>query len=437
MRIGGRFTSSMLPSTRKKVKTVNAGFNATAQKAVDTLATVVAERTAQSLPVDGWPVIVHRFRNGGSVCTCKTKPETSNPFDTDLTISAEGAGSSSGDGFTTPNLTTFVTLRGDGVVSNPKIDRSTLQTNAVNTNTTAMLFDDTVDSFPEMPLDLGESLAAFSTLDHKACGVCGGTGFTDSYQWASGARLLLLPATATIGALTSVNMDTRPHSIDVQGGGVVYWTVALPAYFEGLEIWRARDNTELAPEVALAVDLTGSGNGPWTPLSITCFDALKGVGGQVIVRATANADSSETVMFTHVELYLRTNKLPYCQFPQLDRDLNGSTLESLLNVNFEIDPKVGALSRKSLIEVIGQSRMWYVTQTSNKQTAKGFTFNITGSVQGVQPNMPMYSLSFYPRWAGKNPQSFTGIDPAATKGFPFRDNLPYDEDEFANGSRQS
>jgi hypothetical protein len=438
MRIAGRFTNSMSPSTRKRVKTVNSGFNKTAQRAVDTLATVAAEKTAQALPVDGWPVIVHRYRCGGDVCTCKTKTvDAPNPFSTDLeiddTLNQEVGGF---DAFTQPSLRTVVQLRGDGVASNPKIDRNTLQSNPVNTNTNDMLFDDTVDSFPEMPTDLASSLAAYSTLDHKPCGLCGGTGFTDSYQWVSGQRILLTPAMARRDANSIINTDTRPHSLDITGPNSVYWTVEIPAYFEALELWRARDNIDLATEVALTLDATGTGDGPWTPFSVTCLDALKGKGGKIVVRATAKANNDETVMFTHVELFLRTNALPYCQFPQLDRDINGSTLEALLNVNFEIDPKVGALPRKTLIECVGMARLWYVTQTSNKQTAKGFVFNITGQCQVVQPDMPFYSVAFYPRWAPKNHTAHNGINPVATKGFPHTNILPYDEDEYANGNKQ-
>jgi hypothetical protein len=440
MRLSGRFTSPVMLRNKGRRVPNNTGFGTIAQKAVDTLSTVMAQRSNNSMALDGWPVYIHRWRNGGIVCTCKTKaPSAEDPYDTNLRVTEDLNSELPGHPpFTAPAMKMRVQLRGDGVEDNPKINRSDMQSMNVNKNTLDTLFDTDVDNFPEEPLDIATSLASYATMDDKPCGICAGTGFIDTYQWVSGLRFILIPETAEFDQNTTVNTDTRPHSFDVEGANSVYWTIQVPAYFVGLEIWRVRDNIDLAPELRLTVDLTGTGDGPWNPLTVNAFDSLMGVGGAVIVRAQAtNAAIDDISMFTHVEIYLKTSELPFCQFPQLDRDINGSTLEALLNVSYELEPRIGGIPRQSIIESPGHARLWFVTQASNKQTAKGFVFNVSGTVQVVQPNMPMYSLSFFPRWQGKNLTSFTAVETKATAGFPHTKIRPTDEDSYANGSRQS
>lgn len=439
MRLSGRFTSpTMLENKARRVKPNNAGFNKIAQKAVDTMSTVMAERSNNSIPVDGWPVYVHRWRNGGTVCTCKSKnKEESDPLAVDLHIQdGLNAELQSFDNLAAPAMKMRVQLRGDGVGDNPRINRNDLQSSPVNTNTLDVLFDTSVDDFPEEPLNISTSLASFATMDDKPCGICAGTGFIDTYQWISGARFVLIPSNATFDANTAINTSTRPHSFDITGCNSIYWTVQIPAYFLNLEVWRTRDNMDLVPEIQLTIDITGTGNGPWLPITVNVLDSLQGIGGKVTIQARAIKSTSEDItMFTHVEIYLKTTELPFCQFPQLDRDINGSTLEALLNVNFELEPRVGAIPRQSVIENPGQARLWFVTQTTSKQTAKGFVFNVSGQTQIVQPNFPMYALAMYPRWSGKNLQNFTGIETKSTAGFPYTKSPATDEDQYANGSR--
>lgn len=461
MRLSGRFTNGPANSPTEKqgrmIEPSNEDFNAIAQKAVDTLATVTARKTTNALKVDGWPVIVHRYRQGGHVCTCKLADaagkDGKNPrepvdlYDTDLNITDRETDISP-DGRSKPSLSMRFNLRGNesGTIGN-RTQQSNNDQSAVNVRkilhsdmplkdppvvTTDVDFDRSIENFPLENLDTFTAIALFNSMDDKPCGVCAGTGFVDSYQWVSGQKFTLLPANVIFSNPENgeVNTATRPHSIDLFGEGACTWALKIPAYFEQLDVWRVRDNIERASDITLSVDITGTGVGPWLPLSHTVFDPLKTTGGKVIVKATPrNASSDDITMFTHIDLFLRTNELPYCQFPQLDRDINGSTLEALLNVNFEIDPAVGLLTRQSVIEAVGMSRLWFITSITEKRTAKGYIFNITGNVQVVQSNFGLMALSFYHRWSGKNPNTYQGIALQSTAGFPNRDVKPFDEDK--------
>ena len=409
MKLTDRFRSHLLLSRRGQPKPTNRNFNVIAQKAIDTFASVTAEKSSNAVKVDGWPAYVHLYRFGSEVCTCKRQDQfMAEPVEDFV---ADNAGSPRVvDRPNSGPVTSFV-LRGDfAETAGGAVLRPDLQTQDVNP-ANEMLFDTDVDVFDAESVDIATTLAGYSTLDDKPCGVCGATGFIDTYMWASGARLLLLPNAAIDLSDAEVNTGTRPHSLDVTTGGEVIWEVEIPAYFEAVELWRVKDNTEKVKEVRLFTQLPG---GVWTALDYDVFDYLKGTGGKVKFKAQAQSDcADDIIMFTHAEIYIRTVPLPYCQFPQLDRDVTGATLESLLNTSFEIDPRIGPISRRTIIEIPRMGRMWFVTSLSGKQTANGFVFNVSGQAQVVQPNMPVYALAMQARWQGLNLRGHSNVQISA------------------------
>lgn len=417
-------------------KAVNSGFAGTAQKAIDTLAVAAADKSRNAIAVDSFEVNLYRYGPGSIKCTCKERssplenPAEEDPHETGLHIHDELSPE-----YQTPSgLTTkaVVNLRPDGLDDEHMLYKDDLPSrNQPPLQQPGVTFDNELSDKPEQNLDDLPFISLFPSMDEKACGLCGGSGFIDTYRWASGMRLLLLPRHADLGSHATINTSTRPYSIDIRGPNYVRWTVRIPAYFEQLDVWRVRDNVENEGQVRLTVDLTGTGNGPWQKLSTSIFDTLKGTGGKVMIQATAwQADNDDITMFTHGELFLLLTRRPRAQFPQLDRDLSASSVESLINTQFEIDPAVGAMSRQTLIEAIGQSRMWFVTQITNKQTTRGFVFNIGGQVQVVQPAMALYALSMFPRFVQTNPQSWRGDIWQAPKGLPDGErDFPYTEND--------
>jgi hypothetical protein len=427
-----------------RIKAVNEHFGHIAQAAIDTLATAAVNKSRNAIAVDSFPCNIHRYQMGSIPCTCKGRiaqlPDEFIYPAHDTQMRTEDGGTPE---YLSPNsvkLKAKIYSRPDGVSDQHKLFKGDLPLNQdLNNSTIETNMDTQVGDMPELDFDNLPILGTFPALDEKQCGICAGTGFIDSYIWTSGHRYILRPEHANLGAYAEINTNTRPHTIDIRGNNSVTWTIKIPAYFEYLDVWRVRDNVEIAPELALTVDITGTGDGPWLPLSVGVFEPLKGTGGDVIIMASAfdATDNNTMTMFSHVDLYLRTTQLPGCQFPQLDRDINGSTLEALINTNMEVDPIIGTLSRRTIIENIGQARLWFVTQASNKQTARGFIFNISGQVQIVQPTMSVYALAMFPRWASHNPTSWRGgLQLQAPAGLPYRKQLAYDEDQYAEGGRK-
>jgi hypothetical protein len=433
---------ALLPlQTGHRIKAVNEHFAHVAQQAVDTLATAAVNKSRNALLVDSFPCNIYRFQLGAIPCTCKGRVA---PVPDDLIHSPHDLNQRVEDGVTpeylSPNsFKAKATFRGrpNGASNERRLFKADMPNNQdLNNNNVNNNFDTEVGDSPEVDLESLPILGTFPSLDEKPCGICAGTGFVDSYPWISGHRYVLRPHQADLGQFAQINTNTRPNSIDIDGDNFVTWTITIPAYFEFLDAWRVRDNLEPAPEIALLADITGTGNGPWLPLCVNIFDPLRGTGGNVIIKAqTIGANANDVTMFTHVDLYLRTTELPRCAFPQLDRDISGDTLEALINTSLEVDPAIGTLTRQTIIENIGQARLWFVTQATNSQTANGYIFHIAGQVQLVQPAMAVYALAMFPRWASRNPTSWRGgLELVGTKGLANR-RYPYDEDQYRSGSR--
>jgi hypothetical protein len=304
MRMTDRFPSSVaLQQKYGRPRPTNRDFNTTAQRAVDTLATAAAEKTSNAVKVDGWPAYVHMYRFGSKVCTCKANPYVETPAgtapDTSTIVRDGGTGIA---GTTAPRPRTTFVLRGEfPETSLNDARRSDLQTFGPD-NSEDVAFDGNVDEFRPEDIDVNNVLSTYSTLDDKPCGICGASGFIDTYQWMSGHKILLLPDDASI-ANGEINTNTRPHSIDLYKGGYAEWASEIPAYFTEVDVWRVRDNMAVPKEVKLKVDLTGTGNGPWSALSPNVFDGLKGTGGKVVFRAEAvNINDDEVAMFSHAEV---------------------------------------------------------------------------------------------------------------------------------------
>lgn len=422
-------------------KAINSGFAQTAQKAIDTLATAAADKSRNAIMVDGFEVNLFRYHTGSIVCTCKDRVSylpgpsaSSDPHQTGLQVVDTG-----NPEYQSPvgiKSHAVSKVRPDGISDEHNLYKDDLPIQRRDKNPLDTVFDINVSDSPEVNFDDLPMYGAFPSIDTKMCGICGGTGYVDSYKWASGKRYTLLPADADLGAFAEINTTTRPHSVDIRGTNSVTWLVNIPAYFECLDVWRVRDLIAPETNVRLTIDITGTGNGPWLAMSTSVLNPLQGTGGPVIIKATAvGASDDDVTMFTHVDLYLRTSCRPRAQFPQLERDLSPSSLESMINTQFEIDPAVGMLTRQTLIECIGQARLWFVTQISNKQTARGYIFNVTGQVQVIQPAMSLYGMALYPRFAQVNPTSWRGGLLVEPMHGLVDDAWPYDENETDSGNR--
>lgn len=394
----------------------NRGMAATAQAAIDIAATVAARRSAEAIKVDGYPVYVHKYGSGSVRCSCQGAKSAQ------INEPRTGVLSDSGriDDVLNPSMT--VHLRGRAN-ANSQIDEAEFF-DLPEMDKRPETFNDT--SFDQNDPGNGEPIDdildnLFPTLDGKRCGICGGTGYEDSYKWISGIKYNLTVRNVHDYRNNLLNAETRPYSFELGGGSYILWRLDVPAYFIGIDRWKTMDNMDLDNSLLVEVDL-GLGAG-FAPINNNSFDLLKGQGGSVTIRVTPkNSNPEQVTAFTHIVIWLQTVELPYAQFPQLDRDINPSTVESLINTQFEIEPHVGALTRKTTLESPAQGRMWYVSSITNKQTSKNYVFNIQGSVTVIQPTSSLYGLAAFPSFTQKIPHNYRGIE----RG-PDKTGLPYDK----------
>lgn len=406
----------------------NRGMSRIAQAAIDTLATVAVRKSVEAIRTDAWPVYCHVSQNGSDLCSChKDKgglSAESVDANDDLSLIVEDTLSPE-DSINGQSFKTSVRLRGFGVQDN-LLESNTSNKPAkpkIEDLTSPGLVDTSIDgNYPPQPdSDFSDILSIFPSLGQKQCGICGGAGYVDAWRWVSGQKLFLLPEYADYFGGVAIDKSTRPWTAafsDDRPDTYLQWTVDIPAYFIQFEAVKIKDNVTLCTEFIFEARDPAILNDN-DPLAWARFDNVfiqpyvnTGIRDlKVRIRMKSRKLQSGTyASLTHGEVWIKTNELPYCQFPQIDRDIQGGTLEALISTQFEIDPGVGRLSRGSLIENPNQGRMWLVSQVTNKETSKRYVFNVAGVVTVLSSTDAPYGLAMVPRFSGKSPRHWRGVE---------------------------
>lgn len=432
-------STAMLPQSR--------GMSNIAQRKIDQLAVMAARRTAEAVRVDGWPVHVW-VRNSQATIQCSCRAGSTIEPQTNLDISPEAGEVGPVEGADRPSVFMDREPGALGISWNGRgVDAGGFSSNVLGDTTPEFFAPGSkivsgdgrtptqivpTTEFTELDGELvanqtaGAGLAddnwdeAFASLfpfinDATPCLICGGTGKVNSLRYVSGIRFLLRASDPYMEpklSLAEVDRTKKPHVFRfIKKTGTVEWTWTIPPYFESIAAVRIRSNEDTLP-----LDLQVYSGGSWVTFASSYVDALKGTGGALRLRVIG----SEIEEFTHVELLLRTVQAPYAQFPQLQRDTGGDTVEALVQSDFEIDPEVGFLTRGTLIEVPDMGRVFLVTTVTNKITSKKFLFGVTGNVRVVQPTEALAKFGLVLSWQGADNLPYRGSEPSirARAGIP-------------------
>lgn len=458
MKISGSYRTRNPVNGTKQILGQNRGMSTIAQSAIDNIASIAARKSVEAIATDSWPVYVHRLRPGTFTCSCRKEADeeyndTYSLDDPDSLLNLKETDYSSADEGFEGNFKTSIQLRGAGVKdSHLKRDDTLRPADPTFADLTQEgLRDSTLDgNYPVEPnTDFSDLISMFPSLGSQ-CGVCGGNGMRDAYEWVSGTKILLVPDNmSSSSGNVIVDRSTKPWSVQIDAADATSygeWTITIPAYHLGLDIVRVKDNLGLSPEFTIEarnpVQGNENANDAWVALTKAFLQPYLSVGlANLRVRVRLNKAISQSsdsyATFTHVEIWLLANELPRCQFPQIDRDIMGGTAEALIVTEFEIDPGVGRLPRGSLIENPAMGRMFIVTGVISKETSKRYVFNITGRLTLVSVTDGPYGLAARPSFSGQPNVNWRGAERSRfDKGLPYSrktrlvDNLPTTNDKI-------
>lgn len=458
MRISGGIKSRRPLLGQRSHLPMNRGLSQIAQEALDSFATQAARKSVEAIAVDSWPVYVHRIGPGTQICSCRKEDDREyfegkglNTLDKNRGI--EESFATPEDGILGRNsYKTTVRLRGHGnhdstlKTTNGRSDYTPTFDDLTQTETITQA--DVDGNYPAQPNDDFSDLVSMFPSLASQCAICGGIGMRDEYEWVSGTKILCVAETMEADGNVTIDRSTKPWSIVMPSDNIqnfAQWIIDIPAYHMGLEIIRVRDNMKLSTEFIVEarnpLQSDEDAGDAWvrfnqaflTPYLTT---GIRGLRVRVRLKPSRVAENADAV-FTHLEIWIRANELPRCQFPQIDRDNQGGSGDSLIMTEFEIDPGVGKLGRGSLIENPAMGRMFIVTGIVPKETSKRYVFNVTGRLTLVSPSDGPYGLAAKPRFSGQDSKHWRGAERSTlSRGLPYSqatylsDDLPITNDEI-------
>lgn len=376
----------------------NRGMAKFAQDEIDRNVVTTARKVAEAIQVDGHPVRVY-VRNWQASIPCSCRDDSGS-------VETPEA----------PSYGTFETLNesDDDTVNavRPNVFQDAEDTFSALFKTGGMRADSTVSGNPDIPdTSFDASLEADDATFHEeggiesedlssifqalfpflisgsSCQICGGTGRVDGFRCV-GVERHVFHANSGDFMMNRSEIDRRAKPARFQfndRNSYVYWDLEHTPYFSGVLAARVRDNDKELP-MCLQVNV-GNEWVDYTPDLIargTTGQTLRVFPGDDI----ADFTNGDMPGFTHVDVYLQTAGPFFVQLPQFDRE-SANNIESLITVEFELDPRVGEITKGSLLEIPGIARTLLVTRATNHKSSKGYVYRITGQGIVTQPSDPM------------------------------------------------
>lgn len=400
-RIGGKFdrTTAIGPA--------NTGLNLIAQTRLDNTIARANAKQQNSLSVDAILFYVWRRNWGGLPCTCVGHKRSSNSVDTLPSFSDD----------VNANRRQFQPAE-NTMYSPESGELTSFQIETNNFDSVAL----DIQEDPEKALDFAESLddaendlGADALLEHLSqpvdeeklarlvagissgavyggdktkCGICYATGYREGYTLYNGQRFILDFSGVQPFQLNNadINYESRPYLATLSSGNSsIVWTVDLPPYFNQWVDFRVSNNLKDARGVIFEIYL----NGTWTEITLAILESLKGtdnVNTQVRVRRNPDLPLDADVVLTHAELTCMYGVPLIGQMPQLPITLTYETLQPIISTTIEMSPKVGNLSRESIIQDSKTDLLWKVNEVTGNQTSinqvYGYNLSVRRLMQG-------------------------------------------------------
>lgn len=365
------------------------GDGAVAQRQVAQAAVKAAEKARNAVLVDGWRCRVWARNPRGSIkCPCSSEAARP-PVDSTLDPSAD---------FVIPRYEGDDERWADSGSADPEHESSS--SSPVDASYPAKSVNEEQVEYLERLL-LGEG---------SRCAICFGTGFIDGYRLWGGERLVMCSAVDSPGVTlvdgTAV-VDFDADTPTMLGPGVVTWELELLGTLPLVDVARLRDGLGEGTGT-LEARIAGTSD-EFVPLQELLGPEFGGSGGHAALVALPTtlevrltlADGDRA---SHVEVVVRAGELPAVQLPQVNQAGNREIVAAFITEDFELDPRVGAIERQSVIEVPPQgsaaAQLYVVTDVTVKRVAGGSIFGVVGQVRNVQPVEVLVALSVEGDYSG-------------------------------------
>jgi hypothetical protein len=365
---------------------VNSGYSNVVQNEIDNLVASQAHRSSEAVQVDGHVCYVWAYQKGSKKCICKTSklPKVDDFAVSDTTNINTIHVTNSQDSKIHPTIRLKDMFDGQQTELQDKyLDMKPVITSEDDdVMESEMILDDELDGNTYENLEDEVYAWLTGTSGKNPCGICGGSGYLDSYVIRGSERIILDINSASFSGEI---LDSVPPSVSLKSGDIIAWKLEIPYYWVSYR-YRVRNNyIDSLPNVEIKreSDLT------WVELIFVDLNDYRGE----TVDVRLYSDYPFTV--SHCEFLFNTVEPFRVQLPQFDRDLGDeNTIEALINTSFELDPTVGKIPRKTLIDIPNLCRMFKTTTVNNKETSKLALWNISGSCRVIQIAEPEFLLTW-------------------------------------------
>lgn len=345
------------------------------------------EKQAEALKVDGVLTEVWIKQNGGRVCSCMspeihtskvigdTNPEhvKTNPFDFNIK---------------SPNsIDTRVQYLDSDVVEENILtyDKNTDWVNEFDLN-------------PDNPNDLLDNdNNVFKTDDvsllfggtRSACGICFGTGFTDSYQLINGKRIVLDTTHEHVIKGGHIDVEVKPYVFVLASdvNSFVQFEVEVPLYFKTIHSFKLCNNC-----VPIYGYITVSDDDKnYKPLSLDILKSYKGRTSKIYIRVMG--DFKHELHFTHLELNYELADFPLIDYPPFARQENFQYFEALQTTNFEVNGNVPYIDRECVFGEMKTGYLWRAVSATQHMDHRRQLFKTEVEARLIQRSEALYMLN--------------------------------------------
>lgn len=238
------------------------------------------------------------------------------------------------------------------------------------------------DAFLAAPIDSD----IMSGMEKSQCGICLGTGKTNSWNLFGGKREIFDSYNVRNLHGFSVVDDARPvgFSSSFSLSNYAEWHYTLPTYFNKVLNFAVRNNTKSVRYLKIFYKIDGT-DLEFQRLTEEFLDSRKGIPTKLILRVQPIKEAIDgELTFTHMEINWELNKPLKIQMTPLSVASNSQIAAVVTTSSFTFPPSFNNIDKDDVFLDTKYGYMWKVTDYTDFETASRQVLGWTVSARNLQ-----------------------------------------------------